>query len=53
MDICKTKDGKFSLLEIGAFNCAGLYNCNLDKIVTEVSKVTEDIWLDMFSEVNK
>lgn len=42
MDICRTKDGNLHLLEIGAFNCAGLYGCNLSKIVSRVSKKVID-----------
>jgi hypothetical protein len=37
MDFCETQSGKFYLLEIGGFSCAGLYECDMGDIVREVS----------------
>ena len=48
MDICKLKDGDFKLLEIGSFSCSGLYRCDVEIIVKEVSKIAEREWKDIF-----
>ncbi len=40
IDICQTTDGEFHLLEIGSFSCAGLYDCKMEPIVREVSRIT-------------
>ena len=37
MDMCQVSSGECYLLEIGCFSCAGLYACDLDMIVQEVS----------------
>ena len=39
MDICKTTDGEYHLLEIGVFSFANLYKCNKDSVVTAVSEI--------------
>jgi len=39
MDICKASDGRCYLLEVGSFSCAGLYMCDLEKIVQVASKI--------------
>ncbi|MFO0924893.1 MAG: ATP-grasp domain-containing protein [Pirellulales bacterium] len=39
LDVCKTDDGQYHLLEIGGFSFAGLYACDKEAIVGEVSKV--------------
>lgn len=39
IDICQTKNGNYYLLEIGCFSCAGLYTCNKETIVKEVSRI--------------
>lgn len=44
IDICQTEAGNYYLLEVGCFSCAGLYRCNLEKIVREVSKAALDEW---------
>jgi hypothetical protein len=36
LDICRDRSGNLWLLEIGAFNVAGLYHCEFDKIVEAV-----------------
>ncbi len=45
IDICKTKDGLYHLLEIGGFSCAGLYACDLTEIVKHVSKIALKEWI--------
>lgn len=47
IDICKTKDNQFHLLEIGSFSCAGLYDCNIEKIVTHATSVAIKEWKDI------
>lgn len=42
IDVAETVDNKFSILEFGAFNCAGLYRCNLEPIVRELSRIKEE-----------
>lgn len=39
VDIGMTGRGKFGLIEIGSFNCAGLYMCDRSFIVKEISKI--------------
>jgi hypothetical protein len=36
IDICKTLQGEYKVLELNSFSCAGLYSCDVDKIVDEV-----------------
>ena len=46
VDICRDRNGKLWLLEIGAFNVAGLYHCDFNLIVEAVEglvKEREDI----------
>jgi len=45
LDICETSS--LHLLEIGAFSVAGLYKCDLEKIVSRVSEVSLALWADM------
>jgi hypothetical protein len=40
MDFCQTSDQKIHLLEIGGFSCAGIYECDLEPIVREVSRIS-------------
>ena len=47
MDIAMTKDGP-KILEINSFSCAGLYACDLQTVVTEVSAQARE---DYFSRV--
>lgn len=46
MDICIGWDNKSYLLEIGTFNCAGLYACDLTTVVTCVSEEAERQYLN-------
>ena len=39
IDICKTSEGEYKMLEIGGFSFSNLYACDLRKVVREVSKV--------------
>ena len=40
-DICQTEDNDFHLLEIGCFSCSGLYSIDLEKVIQEVSTISE------------
>lgn len=44
IDVCKTYVGNYYLLEINSFSCAGLYHCDLEAIVREVSRVALEDW---------
>lgn len=44
VDICEDKDGKFYLLEYNAFSTSGLYACNKESIVRQVSNYAEWIY---------
>lgn len=39
LDVCKTADGAFHLLEIGGFSFSNLYACDKDAVVRAVSRV--------------
>ncbi|MEK6882844.1 MAG: ATP-grasp domain-containing protein [Nanoarchaeota archaeon] len=39
IDIAETMDGDMKLLEINSFASSGLYACDMDKVVEEVSKI--------------
>jgi hypothetical protein len=39
LDICEKEDGSLKIVEIGIFSCAGLYACDMSKIVENVSSV--------------
>ncbi len=43
LDVCKTEDGQYHLLEIGGFSFAGLYACDKDAVVQAVSAVAQRI----------
>ncbi len=47
IDVCRTRMGSYRLLEIGCFSCAGLYDCDLSVIVSEVSRVALKEWEDL------
>ena len=38
MDVCQTEEGEWCVLEIGCFSCAGLYACDLRKVVQAVGE---------------
>jgi len=44
MDICKTSDGRYHLLEIGGFSFADLYACDMNEIVAGVSAAAYAVW---------
>lgn len=43
LDICRTEDGEYHLLEIGCFSFANLYGCDKDLVVKAVSAVAERV----------
>jgi hypothetical protein len=47
VDVCRTSMDKYYVVEIGCFSCAGLYECDLDKIVREVSAIALRDWMDI------
>jgi len=42
LDVCQTRSGDFRLLEIGCVNTAGLYSCDLEKVVSAMRKQAID-----------
>lgn len=49
IDVCKTGDGKYKLLEINSFNCASFYgNCNKD-VIESVNNLAIKEYNDLFS----
>jgi hypothetical protein len=44
MDICKTSDNAYHLLEIGGFSFADLYACNMSAVVAAVSAAAHAVW---------
>lgn len=44
IDIAMTSTGKYKLLEIGSFSCAGLYACDMEPIVRKASEIAEREW---------
>ena len=44
IDVGLTKGGRHALVEVGCFSCAGLYKCDRDLVVSEVSKAAEQDW---------
>ena len=44
MDICKTSDGNYHLLEIGGFSFADLYACDMKTVVSAVSAAAQSVW---------
>jgi len=49
VDVCQGADDQCYVLEVGSFSCAGLYGCNMEKIVTEVSKIALKEWSEIFN----
>jgi hypothetical protein len=44
MDLCKTDDAAYHLLEIGGFSFSDLYACNKRDIVAAASMVAAEVW---------
>lgn len=42
VDICMDPNGKYYLLEVGGFSCAGLYSCDRAAIVKHASRIAMD-----------
>lgn len=49
IDVCKTKNGDYKLLEINSFNCASMYGADYDKIVKATNKLAIKEYNDLFS----
>jgi hypothetical protein len=39
VDVCKTADGKFHIMELNSFSCAGLYGCDLKPVVERAIEI--------------
>lgn len=52
LDICKTRAGNYYLLEINSFSAAGLYACDLEPVVREVSRIALAEWKEYQDDGN-
>jgi hypothetical protein len=50
MDLAHTKSGETKVLEIGAFSIAGLYNCDIAKVVDAVNVATMEYFEDFIGD---
>jgi len=53
IDISKTENGAFHLLEIGSFSCAGLYDCNPEIIVKHATRLAQEEWKDFYPDAEE
>ena len=44
IDVCRTDNGDYRVVEIGCFSCAGLYCCDCDEVVRAVSAAALKEW---------
>lgn len=51
IDVCKTKEGEFKLLELNSFNCASMYGNDYDKAVKAINKLAIKEYNELF-EIN-
>lgn len=49
IDICKTKEGKYKLLEINSFNCASMYGADYYKVVEAINKLSIKEYNELFN----
>ena len=52
LDICSGSDNRVYLLEANSFSCSGLYECNPEPIIREVSRVALEEWKDIYETVS-
>lgn len=48
IDICKTKNNEYKLLELNSFNCASMYGNDYDKVVEAINKLAIKEYNDLF-----
>jgi hypothetical protein len=48
IDVCKTSEDEYKLLEINSFNCASMYGCNYDKVVEATNKLAIKEYEELF-----
>jgi len=48
IDVCKTKDSEYKLLEINSFNCASMYGADYDVVVKAVNELSIKEYNDLF-----
>ncbi len=48
IDVCKTAQNEYRLMEVGCFSCAGQYDCDKDIIVDRVSKQALKDWQEAY-----
>ena len=47
LDIAETTDGRLAVVELGAVNCAGWYDCELLAVVDAINKAALDAWKEL------
>ncbi len=53
IDICKTANERFHLLEIGSYSCAGLYDCNPKIMVKEAARLAMQEWREFYEVIQE
>jgi hypothetical protein len=48
LDICQLKNGSLKIIEVNSFSCSGLYACDMNPIVENVSRLAEKDWRDIY-----
>ena len=49
LDVCRLNNGDYKLIELNSFSCAGLYQCDYEDIIRDVSRQAKKEWNEMFS----
>lgn len=49
LDICRTAEGDYRMLEIGGFSFSDLYACSKPDVVAAVSAVAQRVWEDTYA----
>lgn len=52
IDICKTSEGDFRMLEVGGFSFSDLYACNKSDVVKAVSDVAKAAWQESSGSIS-
>lgn len=48
IDICETLEKELKMVEIGGINCAGLYMCDMEKIVIAANEIAVKEWKEVY-----
>ena len=50
MDVCKTSSGEYKVVEIGSVNAAGLYDCDIEKILDNTNEIAIREWESVYKD---